>query len=178
MGIIPCADGGTMLDQWKEGEILFENAVSQAKLAMKTSRLVGVLWHQGEADCRDEYYPFYLEKVTAIMTAFRKQLGAEIPIVVGGLGDFLKDKQDWPQGKNYFHVNIALEKFAHTFPRTAFASAKGLTSNPDNLHFNHKSLMEFGKRYYSAFKTIENKELGSDGKDVDCKTELTEIEKL
>ena len=178
VGIIPCADGGTTLDQWKEGEILFDHAVFQAKLAMRTSKLVAILWHQGEGDCREERYPLYLEKVTAIMTAFRKQLGAEVPIVVGGLGDFLKDRVENPELANYVHVNKALEKFAQVFPKTAFASAKGLTSNPDNLHFNHNSLMEFGKRYYSAFKTIEDKELWIETKDIPCDTKLTDMEKL
>jgi hypothetical protein len=178
VGIIPCADGGTTLDQWKEGEILFDNAVFQAKLAMRTSKLVGILWHQGEGDCREEFYPLYLEKVTAIMTAFRNQLGVEVPIVVGGLGDFLKDRVENPVLANYFYVNKALEKFAQVFPKTAFVSAKGLTSNPDNLHFNHNSLMEFGKRYYSAFKTIEDKTLGNDVEKTFFETSLTEMEKL
>ncbi len=159
VGVIPCADGGTTLDQWEEGSILFDNAVFQAKLAMRTSNLVGILWHQGEGDCGEERYPLYLERITKIMTAIRKQLNADIPIVVGGLGDFLKDKIEFPHLANYVYVNEALEKFAKEFPKTAFASAKGLTSNPDNLHFNHKSLMEFGLRYYDAFKTVENKNL-------------------
>ena len=34
VGLIPCADGGTTLDQWKEGSILYDHAVFQAKLAM------------------------------------------------------------------------------------------------------------------------------------------------
>ncbi len=178
VGVIPCADGGTMLDQWQEGSILFDNAVFQAKLAMRTSKLVGILWHQGEGDCGEELYLLYLEKITAIMTALRKQLGADIPIVVGGLGDFLKNKTDVPKLANYFHVNKALEEFARTFPRTIFVSAKGLTSNPDNLHFNHKSLMEFGIRYYSAFKRVENKELAIDNQNLIDDSKRTEMESL
>ncbi len=178
VGVIPCADGGTSLDQWQEGSILFDNAVFQAKLAMRTSKLVGILWHQGEGDCSEEHYSLYLEKITAIMKAFRKQLGENIPIVVGGLGDFLKDRLESPVLVNYHYVNSALEEFAKTFPRTAFASAKGLTSNPDNLHFNHKSLMEFGLRYYSAFKTVENKDLLLDAEIKVDDTKRTEMEKL
>ena len=30
--------------------------------------------------------------------------------------------------------------------------------NPDNLHFNHASLQEFGLRYYAAFQTVEEKD--------------------
>ena len=176
VGVIPCADGGTSLDQWQEGGLLFDNAVFQAKLAMRTSNLVGILWHQGEDDCREEFYPIYLEKITAIMTALHKQLGKNIPLVVGGLGDFLKDRKESPQLVNYVYVNKALEEFAKTFPNTIFVSAKGLTSNPDNLHFNHKSLMEFGIRYYSAFKAVENKDL-TDTITTDD-TIRTEMEKL
>ena len=39
-----------------------------------------------------------------------------------------------------------------------FVSAKGLTSNPDNLHFNAVSLREFGLRYYEEFKKLERKD--------------------
>lgn len=160
VGIIPCADGGTTLDQWSEGGLLFDNAVNCALLAMRTSHLVGILWHQGEGDCLESRYPLYLEKITAIMKALRTQLGLkDIPIVVGGLGDFLKERAQHPELRNYTFVNEALEKFALSTPFVAFASAKGLTSNPDNLHFNHKSLQEFGRRYYDAFKTVENENL-------------------
>ena len=159
VGIIPCADGGTSLDQWREGGLLFDNAVCCAKLAMRTSHLVGILWHQGEADCVTELYPLYLEKITLIMKALRRELNAEsVPLIVGGLGDFLKDCELDPYLVNYPRVNEALMAFAANTPHTAFASAEGLTPNPDNLHFNHESLQEFGRRYYTAFRTIEDKD--------------------
>ena len=159
VGIIPCADGGTNLDQWKEGSLLFDNAVNCTKLAQRTSHLVAILWHQGESDCREDLYPLYLEKITAIMSALRREINAQnIPLIIGGLGDFLKDRiEKKPSLENYPRINEALEKFAQTSPHTAFVSAKGLTSNPDNLHFNSKSLLEFGLRYYEAFKQIEDK---------------------
>ena len=166
VGIIPCADGGTSLDQWVEGGLLFDNAVNCARLAIRTSHLVAILWHQGEADCAEDRYPLYLEKIRAIMGALRRELGAEnIPLIVGGLGDFLKDRVESPHLVNYPHVNEALISFADSTPCTAFACAQGLTSNPDNLHFNHQSLQEFGLRYYAAFCTIEYKGRIFDEKD-------------
>ena len=56
--------------------------------------------------------------------------------------------------RNYSFVNDELIRFAEQTPYVAFASAEGLTSNPDRLHFNHKSLQEFGLRYYAAYKTV------------------------
>ena len=158
VGIIPCADGGTSLDQWQEGGLLYDNAVNCAKLAMRTSHLVGILWHQGEADCSSELYPLYLEKITAILNAIRRDLNVEsTPFVVGGLGDFLVNFDADSSLVNYHHINRALEELARREKFVAFASAKGLSSNPDNLHFDYKSLDEFGLRYYEAFKKIEDK---------------------
>jgi len=51
VGLIPCADGGTSLDDWAVGDLLYDNAVFQAKLAQRTGELAGILWHQGEGDC-------------------------------------------------------------------------------------------------------------------------------
>ncbi len=38
-----------------------------------------------------------------------------------------------------------------------YVTAEGLTSNPDNLHFNAVSLREFGLRYYEEFEKYEDK---------------------
>lgn len=157
IGVIPCADGGTTLDQWAVGGALFDNAVSQAKLAQRTSQIVGVLWHQGEGDCAEELYPLYEEKFLKIMNAFRQQLGLEnVPFIVGGLGDFLSDNVEFGDTlKNYQYINETLQKIASEQKMVGFASAKGLTSNPDVLHFNTPSLNEFGLRYYAEWKRFE-----------------------
>ncbi len=158
VGVIPCADGGTSLDQWAEDSLLFDNAVNNARLAMRTSTLVGILWHQGESDCGDSLYPLYFDKITKIMTALRQKLNAEgVPIIVGGLGEFLPLRSE--SLGNYHFINDALIKFAESTTRVAYASSEGLTANADNLHFNFASLAEFGRRYYEAFKTVENSDL-------------------
>lgn len=158
VGIIPCADGGTSADQWAEGSLLFDNAVNCARLAMRTSHLVGILWHQGESDCEEHLYPCYFDKVKAIMAAFRRALGDDgLPIVVGGLGEFLKERTSSPELTNYTHINADLIRLAEQTDGIAFAPADGLSANPDNLHFSHAALKEFGLRYYAAFRTVENK---------------------
>ena len=155
VGIIPCADGGTFLDEWQPGQILFENAVHCAKLAMRTSRLMGILWHQGESDCEPALYPLYAEKLQRMIDGLRAALGMpEIPILLGGLGDFLKVHAERDFLKNYIHINDALQHVADADPRCAYVSAVGLTGNPDNLHFNAASLAAFGYRYFDVWKTL------------------------
>ncbi len=158
VGIIPCADGGTCLDQWQVGGLLFGHACYMAELASRTSTIAAVLWHQGESDCAESRYPLYEEKLTVIMDAFRKRLGLQdVPFLLGGLGDYLQLNEASKDYKNYIYVNEALRKIADKHTMTAFVSAKGLGSNPDYLHFSAQALREFGVRYYEDFLKIEDK---------------------
>ncbi len=157
VGIIPCADGGTSLDQWQVGGLLFDHACYMAELASRTSTIAAVLWHQGESDCSEDRYPLYEEKLTVILDAFRKKLDLyDVPFLLGGLGDYLEfcDRSD--KYKNYIYVNDALERVADKNKMTGFVSAKGLGANPDNLHFSAEALREFGVRYYNEFVKIED----------------------
>ena len=159
VGLIPCADGGTCLDQWKVGGLLFDHACYMAELASRTSTIVGVLWHQGESDCGKNQYPFYEEKLTVILDAFRERLGLQdVPFLLGGLGDFLANREQSPSLKNYPHVNEALMRVAEKHEWIGFVSAEGLSCNADNLHFSSAALREFGERYYEEFLKLENKE--------------------
>ena len=156
VGLICAADGGTKLEQWQVGGLLYENAVSQAKLALRTSTIVGVLWHQGESDCAPELTKTYKERFEVIMNALRKDLGLDdVPFILGELGSFLKDYSEYTQ--NYAKMNEQLREIASANKLTGIASADGLTANADNLHFNAKSLYEFGLRYFAEFERLSNK---------------------
>lgn len=153
VGLIPCADGGTSLAQWCIGGLLYDHAVAQARLAQRTSTIAGVLWHQGEADCSAHLYPTYAERFQPILDGFRRDLDLhDVPFLLGGLGGFLADCPHDANLANYPHVNDALRRVAAENDRVGFVSAEGLTSNLDFLHFNAKSLYEFGLRYFAEFE--------------------------
>ena len=177
VGIIPCADGGTQISQWLPGEILFDNAVNCARLAMRTSTLKGILWHQGESDCTKEKISLYAERFTLIMETLRAELGiSDLPILIGGLGDYLTDHEKWPNIRNNFgEVNEVLVSLGNSFPNAAFVSAEGLSGNPDNLHFSASALVEFGVRYYKAFEKFDTNDTEASEK---SDTERSEIELL
>lgn len=152
VGIIPCADGGTTIEQWLPGEVLFDNAVNNAKLAMRSSVIKGVIWHQGEGDCIPERYTCYSERFKIVMNALRSELNLpDLPILVGGLGDFLSQCTLSENMKNYPYVNEQLQKVANEYPYCGFVTAEGLGANPDNLHFNAIALDEFGIRYFNEY---------------------------
>jgi len=153
VGLICCADGNSSLTMWQPGGVLFENAVFQAKQAMRASELKGILWHQGEADCAPERAAVYDQLFEPILLALREEFG-ELPLLVGGLGDFLKDCPLDARLKNYPLVNEGLRRIVDTHPMTGFVSAEGLRANPDSLHFNAASLHAFGLRYFEAYEAL------------------------
>jgi len=159
VGIIPCADGGSSLNQWAVGSLLFDHACYLAKLAQRTSTIAAVLWHQGESDCGDVNYPLYEERLLKIIDGFRKRLDLyDVPFLLGGLGDFLKDYEKSDVfGRNYGYINEALQRITTKRERVGFVSAEGLGANPDNMHFSAKALREFGVRYYEEFLKYEDK---------------------
>jgi hypothetical protein len=157
IGLIPCADGGTSLDDWAVGGALFESAVLQAKLALKTSKLTGILWHQGENDSFGGLSALYHDKLSIIVDAFRSQLDApDIPFIAGGLGDFLSGGRYGKYFTEYNEVNYALLKFAETKPNCYFVTANGLTANGDGLHFDAVSQRKFGIRYFESLHEKKN----------------------
>ena len=177
VGLIPCADGGTRIDQWRVGGLLYDHAIYQARLASRTSTIAGVLWHQGESDCTPERYPYYAEKLKVVMDSFRKDLDLyDVPFLLGGLGEYLPLYAD--HLTNYVHINAALENYAKSNPMTGFVAAEGLKPNPDNLHFCAESLREFGLRYYREFQTLEDKNKVFVEKDDEFAAARTKMEML
>ena len=155
IGLIPCADGGTSLSEWMPGEILYDNAVNNAKLAQRTSILTGILWHQGENDSINENdAKTYSERFIRMITSLRKELNAEnVPVVVGELGAFAKERLN---GKlKYLDiVNSSLSQMPQKLSLCAFAPASDLTHRGDDIHFDSKSYRILGKRYFEAYKSV------------------------
>ena len=164
IGLIPCAEGGSSLDDWAVDKNLFKNAVIQAGFAMQDSELIGILWHQGESDSYGGGYQTYYKKLQVIIESLRKELNAfEVPLIIGGLGDFLGKNGFGLNCTEYELVNEQLLKFAREQEKSGLVTAEGLTPNPDGIHMDAVSQRRFGVRYYEAFvkrehvlKPIEN----------------------
>ena len=164
IGLIPCAEGGSSLDDWAVDKNRFKNAVIQAGFAMQDSELIGILWHQGESDSYGGGYQTYYKKLQVIIESLRKELNAfEVPLIIGGLGDFLGKNGFGLNCTEYELVNEQLLKFAREQENSCFVTAEGLTPNPDGIHMDAVSQRRFGVRYYEAFvkrehvlKPIEN----------------------
>lgn len=147
VGLIPCAAGGTSLDQWKPGGELYNKAIERSRAAMKNGKLRGILWHQGEADSAPEKVATYADRFSAMIAQLRKDLGADgIPVVVGELGRFRTASKAF---------NENLPEVSAAVPHCAFVTAEDLTDNNDKLHFDAESLRTFGRRYAETFLKLE-----------------------
>lgn len=154
VGLIPCADGGTYLSQWMPGELDYDHAVMQTKLALRTSRLKAILWHQGESDClSDELTAAYREKFLVMIAALRRDLGAEnVPLILGELPQQMG--VSWKTEGRERQLNAVLRQLAEEVPNCAIASSVGLTMKPDGAHFDSPACREFGKRYFDAYRSL------------------------
>lgn len=179
VGIIPCADGGTSIDQWAVGSLLFDHACYMAELAQRTSTIVAVLWHQGESDCDAVNSVGYKEKLAVIIEAFRDRLGIhDVPFILGGLGDYLEENPRTHFRDYYKKINEASMSIAREGKLIGYAPADGLGSNPDLLHFSAVALREFGERYYEVFLTLEDKNRVFEDRNTFDSGIKTEIENL
>ena len=155
VGLIPCADGGTILSQWMPGQVLYDHAVMQCKLAQRSSRIRGILWHQGESDCKDDArVDAYQEKFITMITTLRRDLGDEtLPVIIGELPHNIAPV--WERGDRPLRLNRIFGEIVRELPHSALVSAQGLSMKPDGIHFNAVSYRELGHRYARAYLEIK-----------------------
>lgn len=157
IGLIPCAVGGTSISQWQKGADpvqpwgkLYDNAIERAKLALRDGVLMGILWHQGEADASTGGIAAYQERLTKLVADFRTDLDApDVPFVAGMLGVWDPQRH---AGRQAFNEN--LKNLPTWFANAAVVDSTGLEHRGDNTHFNSASLREFGRRYAQALQSL------------------------
>ncbi len=183
IGFIPCAEGGSSIDEWASDGLLTRHAISEARFAMETSELVGILWHQGESDSYGERYKTYEDKLRSLFKLLRKELNApDIPIMIGELGHFLGEVGFGKSAVEYKQINQLLSNVAHTEHNCYFVTAKGLTANPDGIHIDAVSQRKFGLRYYEAFSkgkhVLDPLDIEQEWIEKEAKRELTKNERI
>lgn len=143
------------------------------------NRVVAFLWHQGETDLMYMHSPsFPLYKKMPNVVAYRKRLEAlmasvraalpgktSFPVVFGEVGSYLPFSGD----PSIAAFNGGFSQSARTIDRAAVASADGLVpgsaigcsynNDPrfpdgDPYHITAAGQVEFGKRYFKAFRSI------------------------
>ncbi|MBR7794494.1 sialate O-acetylesterase [Agaribacter marinus] len=183
IGLITCAEGGSSIDEWSIDGLLTRHAISEAKFAMETSEIVGILWHQGESDSYGERYQTYEDKLLSLFKHLRKELNApDIPIIIGELGHYLGEVGFGKSAVEYKQINQILSKVAHTEKNCYIVTSKDLTANPDGIHIDAISQRKFGLRYYEAFSkqkhVLDILDIEHEWIEKEAKRELTKNERI
>ena len=148
IGFVPCAVGGTGLDQWlpsKDPNSLYGQAVTRTREALKRGRLAGMLWHQGEADCNHPpNVHTYVARFARMVASLRRDLDApHMPVIVGELGS----------DATVFH-ELAIRRIPAAVPDSWWVSTEGIRSG---LHFENPDYRELGRRYAAAYLTFADR---------------------
>ena len=159
VGLIPCAVGGSPISSWEPDGYHpstkthpYDSAVSRTQFAMQKGTLKGVLWHQGESDCKAELSVVYKEKLHRLIERFRTNFNDDkLPFIAGQMGQF--KERPWNADKK--RVASVHETLPSQVSLTGFVKSNGLTHKGDKIHFDSESYRELGRRYHSAFEVIE-----------------------
>jgi hypothetical protein len=160
IGLIPCAVGGSGIDDWvpgikheQTGIYAYDAMLLRVKTASKQGKIKGILWHQGESDCTPEKSAVYYEKLSAFFKRIRKDTGTKkTPLLLGTLGDFIEAKNS-----EAARINQIMKDYSAANKNTYVVSSSGLVHLGDNTHFDTKSAQELGKRYAEAFLGLGGK---------------------
>lgn len=147
IGLVVNAKGGTSIEEWEPGNLLYSQALEQTKKALANGgNLKGIIWHQGESNSSN--YKNYINQLTALITAFRKDLNSpKLPFVVGQLST------DKPKRIAFNNMLLTLPK---KVKNTAVVSSEK-TSTIDKTHFDSKSQRILGIRYAKKMLYLTSK---------------------
>lgn len=146
VGLVPCAHGGTSMDQWspelkdRGGESLYGAMIRRAGVV--GGRVSGLLWYQGESDANRMAADVFPAKFTALIAAVRSDLGQpDLPFYWVQLGRFVNpaDPSGWHQ------VREAQRTLAAQIPHTAVVPAVDLPLD-DLIHISTAGLKRLGLR--------------------------------
>ncbi|MDQ3291471.1 MAG: sialate O-acetylesterase [Bacteroidota bacterium] len=153
--LIPTAVGGSSISQWL-GDSTHRNVklLTNFKEKVATGKSLGqvkaILWHQGESDANPTDIPLYKTRLTNLFTQFREIMGdRNLPIILGELGTFSKDKNEWRQ------INEQIHQYSSSDPNTTVVSTSDLKHKGDNIHFDSNSLRLMGQRYAQAYIQLQ-----------------------
>jgi len=159
IGLIPCAKGGTSIKHWfvdtyhkKTNSYPYNETISRIEKGKNRGVIKGVLWHQGESDCKAENdVKVYKEKFLAFKDSLEKDLDLKsTPFIIGELGYFLYDKRPLAEDLNELFKEISFEDNCIGFVKSDSLNHKG-----DKVHFNSTSYRKLGLRYADEMIKIQ-----------------------
>jgi carbohydrate esterase-like sialic acid-specific acetylesterase len=146
IGLIPCAHGGTSMEQWnpawkdREGESLYGSMFRRVQAAGGHVR--GVLWYQGESDANPKAGPAFLERFENFVRAVRADLNQpDLPFYYVQIGRHV----DSANIAEWNAVQLAQLRAETEIPHSGMIAAVDLQLD-DTIHVGTPDLKRLGRR--------------------------------
>ncbi|KAL2537477.1 putative carbohydrate esterase [Forsythia ovata] len=145
VGLVPCAVGGTRIEQWARGTHLYENMVKRARAAAHGGEIKALLWYQGESDATSQHNAdCYKENLEKLIHNVRADLHLpSLPIIQVAIAS----------GEGRFIEKIREVQKGIELPNVVCVDANGLELKEDNLHLTTHAQVELGHMLAEAYLT-------------------------
>ena len=146
VGLIPCAHGGTSMDQWspelkdREGESLYGSMYRRVQAA--GGRVKGVLWYQGESDANPKAEPAFLKKFESFVKSVRADFNQpDLPFYYVQIGRHVDNSNvsEWNA------VQLAQLRAETEIPHSGMVAAVDLQLD-DGIHIGTQDLKRLARR--------------------------------
>lgn len=158
--IIPCGMDwtGFMDSSWKRGDCLYNDAVYRANEIFKRypqSKLMAILWCQGERDVDNPKFETSLDSMIAGMRKDIAGAGNKTPFIMGGMVPFWVEREEkrMKQQERLKNTPNRMPFVAYVDPYEPFRIEKR-SNTIDEYHYNAEGQREMGKRFFEAYKLM------------------------
>ncbi len=160
--IIPCGKGGTGFrgHHWNKGDELYNDAVDRTNYCLNkfpNSKVVAILWHQGESDVGYVHYEAHLDSMIVNM---RKDLhDKNIPFILGGMVPYWvsRDTARMAIQELIRSTPLRIRRTAYVDPTKPFIISKR-HNDDDEVHYDASGQRELARRYFETYTTLTKTE--------------------
>ena len=148
VGLIPCAHGGTSMDQWdpakfdrnNPGTSLYGSMIRRVQAA-SGGKVKGVLWYQGESDANPKAAPIFRDKFQGFIAKVREDLAQpDLPFYFVQIGRHVNDQNQDPWNQ----VQEIQRQLGTTIPNAAVFAAID-SDLDDQIHVSTTDLKRLGE---------------------------------
>ncbi|HEY7575335.1 MAG TPA: sialate O-acetylesterase [Thermoanaerobaculia bacterium] len=146
IGLVQCAVGGTTISKWEPPHSVYTNCIDQVNAA--GGHIDGILFLQGESDAiNSSDASNWAKRFKIVLTGFRTDLGADIPMVIGQIGKL----SGYPYQQK---VREQQAKAAAANPGVSMITTIDQKVSSDGVHFKVGSYKKIGTRFAAAWAVL------------------------
>lgn len=144
--LVPCAVGGTKIDEWADNTALYLSMIKRAQFAKQ--KIDALLWYQGESDALlEEDANMYLEKLVDLVNRIRRDLAEpNLPILMVAIWCSV-DRCPYRD-----EIRTAIFKLPELSPNVHVIDAKHSELQDDNIHLTSQAQYQLASQFAYTFK--------------------------